>query len=425
VTLDFGPPATLPAGTASAIFLAGSADAELELTVDGVAYPVQRVGPWFWATVDVTARAGPIEVRAGDQLLATIEVVEPAPAAPQSDLIAVCMATFDPDPALFRVQVESLRAQTDERWTCVIRDDGSSEERFAELLSAIDGDARFAVHRSERRLGFYRNFERAIGLAPPEAGLLALADQDDRWHPEKLATLRAALGSAALAYSDQRLTDAAGRVLRDTLWQGRRNNHTDIASQLVANTVAGAAVLFPRRLLDVALPFPHVPGVPFHDHWLGLAAMAAGEVAFVDRPLYDYVQHRGAVFGDVAAGDRGARRADLRTRWRAAYFYGYVPRAVYARTLLLRTVPEADGRRALRRFVAAERSAAALAWLAGRSTRTLAGRNETLGSELDLARGVLWRRLGAGGDASLPPVESFEQRRMRRWRARLEGGGRW
>jgi hypothetical protein len=88
-------------------------------------------------------------------------------------------------------------------------------------------------------------------------------------------------------------------------------------------------------------------------------------------------------------------------------------------------VPEADGRRALRRFVAAERSAAALAWLAGRSTRTLAGRNETLGSELDLARGVLWRRLGAGGDASLPPVESFEQRRMRRWRARLEGGGRW
>src|SRR5581483_3714586 len=137
-----------------------------------------------------------------------------------------------------------------------------------------------------------------------------------------------------------------------------------------------------RRLLDVALPFPHVPGVPFHDHWLGVAAMAAGEVAFVDRPLYDYVQHRGAVFGDVAAGARNARRAGLRTRWRAAYFYGYVPRAVYARTLLLRTVPGADGRRALRRFVAAERSPAALAWLAGRSARALSRRKETLGSEL-------------------------------------------
>jgi glycosyltransferase involved in cell wall biosynthesis len=421
VTLDFGPPAALPAGTASAIFLAGSSDAAFELTLDGVACPVTRVGRWFWTTVDVTARAAPIDVRADGEPLATIEVVERPEPGPSTDAIAVCMATFDPDPELFRVQVESLRAQTDERWTCVISDDGSSEERFAGLLAVVEGDPRFAVHRSERRLGFYRNFERALTLAPPGAGLLALADQDDRWHPEKLATLRAALGRAALVYSDQRLTDPSGRVLRDTLWQGRRNNHTDIASQLVANTVAGAAVLFPRSLLDVALPFPHVPGVPFHDHWLGLAAMAAGDVAFVDRPLYDYVQHRGAVFGAVAAGDHEARRAALRTRWRAAYFYGYVPRAVYARTLLLRGLPSAP----LRRFVAAERSPAALAWLAGRSVRALAGRNETLGSELDLARGVLWRALGARGDASLPAVESFEQPRLRRWRARLEGEARW
>jgi hypothetical protein len=55
------------------------------------------------------------------------------------------------------------------------------------------------------------------------------------------------------------------------------------------------------------------------------------------------------------------------------------------------------------------------------------GRNETLLSELPLAQGILWRRLvglcARRGrrrcDARIPPPGSFEQRRLRRWRARL------
>ena len=42
------------------------------------------------------------------------------------------------------------------------------------------------------------------------------------------------------------------------------------------NTVTGAASLFRRELLDVALPFPDVPGKPFHDHWLACVALAIG-----------------------------------------------------------------------------------------------------------------------------------------------------
>ena len=217
------------------------------------------------------------------------------------------MATYDPDPALFRAQVESLRAQTDRRWVCVISDDDSSPARFEQLRAVVAGDERFVVERSERRLGFYRNFERALRMAPREAGLLALCDQDDRWHPDKLEVLRGALGDAQLVYSDQRLVDAEGRVLRETLWQGRRNNHTNLASLLVANTITGAATLFRREVAELALPFPDTPGLQFHDHWLGLVALAAGDIAYVDRPLYDYVQH-GA----------GLRRGDGRRRRAAA-----------------------------------------------------------------------------------------------------------
>jgi glycosyltransferase involved in cell wall biosynthesis len=352
------------------------------------------------------------------------------------------MATFEPPEDLFAVQLESLRAQTHENWICLISDDCSSPEGLARIESAVRGDGRFVVSASERRLGFYRNFERALGMAPAEARLVALCDQDDRWHPEKLATLREAIGEAHLAYSDQRLVDADGTVLTDTFWAGRTNNHTNLASMLVANTVTGAATLMRREVVDRALPFPNQPGWQFHDHWIALVALASGDLAYVDTPLYDYVQHRGAILGQVAA-DPDASKAppSLRSRlgarvraWRPAYFCGYTRLAVQAETVLMRcdgllTRPK---RRALERFVAARRSPLAFAWLAARPLRRLAGHGETLGAESQLARGIAWRRTVSmraamrrprrfAPDASIPACgpDSFQERRLRRWRSRM------
>jgi glycosyltransferase involved in cell wall biosynthesis len=461
-------PASLPAGTGTAVFCCGTclhrrqAVAGLELVVDGARHRVAAAGmprpdlhhidprafrSGFWGTVPIVARdAGAVELglaarlASGDEeviALGAIPIVEhePVPALGRltgEDLIAVCMATYEPDLELFVAQVQSLRAQTDRQWLCVVSDDCSSPERFAELQAVIAGDERFVVSRSARRLGFYRNFERALRMAPAEARLIALCDQDDRWHREKLATLREALGAAQLVYSDQRLVDAHGRVLRDTLWRGRRNNHTDLASLLVANSITGAASLFRREVAQLALPFPDTPGLQFHDHWLGLVALAAGEIAYVDRPLYDYVQHRGAVFGEVTGGARRRRTRGLLRGGRGAYFLGYLPREVQAQALLVRCADRltADKRRVLRRYLAAARSPLAFAWLAARPLRALVGHTETLGSESELAHGIAWRwavallaRVPARWarrfcDASFPDPLSFEQRRLRRWRAR-------
>jgi hypothetical protein len=347
------------------------------------------------------------------------------------------MATFEPDPELFEAQLGSLRDQRDQDWMCVISDDCSAPERFAEIERAVGEDPRFTLSRSDVRLGFYRNFERALSMAPAGAELIALCDQDDRWHPDKLEALRAALAAnqrAVLAYSDMRLVEHDGTLLRDTLWRGRRNNDDNLVSMLVANTITGAATLFRRELLDLLLPFPDTPGYQFHDHWLGIAALAAGEVAYVDRPLYDYVQHPGAVFGDVTHGRRGSRR-EGRTpgRARAAYFHGYLAREAQAATVLARARHQLEPgkRRALERFIACDNSPAALAWLAARPARALAGRTETLASESELAYGALWKqlataargtameRLGPFADASVPPAGAFTQKRLRRWRANL------
>jgi len=497
VRLENNLPDSLPPHRATAVFCYGhcfhqhEAVAQLELVIGNARHRPTAVGmprrdlfAWltgphgggedpagrsyrsgFWGTVPIPAQPAPgtlhlqaaVRLSSGAALLAPlgrIEVVAPEWPAPSGcslapGTIAVCMATFDPRISLFAAQVESLRAQSDERWICVISDGGTDPERLAQMLAVIAGDRRFIVSRSPGRLDPYRNFERALRIAPREADLIAPCDQDDRWYPDKLAVLREALGSARLVYSDQRLVSDDGRVLRDSLWQGRRNDRANLASLLVANSVPGAAMLFPRSLAELALPFPDAPGIQYHDHWLALVALASGAIAYVERPLYDYVQHAGAVSGDVSArpavsrarcdvwreGRRRARRgwrpASRSRGWRSAYFGGYLNREVQARTLLLRCrgTLTTRKRRALEWYVAAARRPTAFAWLAVRPLRRLVGRGETLGGETALARGILWRwliALAVGGaqrpgrraaDASFPDPPRFEQRRLRRWRA--------
>jgi hypothetical protein len=341
------------------------------------------------------------------------------------------MATFEPEISLFAAQVRSLREQTEHRWTCIISDGGSEPQRLDEMLAVLAGDKRFVLSRSEQRLSPYRNFERAMRLIPAEAEYVALADQDDRWYPDKLAVLRAALGSAELVYSDQRLVTGAGRVLRDSLWHGRRHDRSNLASLIVANTAPGAAMLFRRELAERALPFPDLPGVPYHDHWLALVALASGELAYVDRPLYDYVQHDAAVQGAVTGAPGAVARGRGSRGWRAAYFGGYLARKLQAQTLLERCSSRLTPRkrRALELMTAAETTPGAFGWLALRPLRRFVGRDETLGGELALARGIAWRWMVAAAvarrerpgrrpwDASFPDPPQFEQRRLRRWRA--------
>jgi glycosyltransferase involved in cell wall biosynthesis len=335
---------------------------------------------------------------------ATAPVAVDAPVPEAGPLIAVCMATYEPRLELLRRQVDSIRAQTHGNWVCIISDDCSSPERYAEIEALIGGDPRFVLSRSPRRLGFYENFERALALVPPEVRFVAMADQDDAWYPEKLEALLAGLGSAQLVYSDARIVDSDGSVLAETYWERRLNNHTDLLSLLVANAVTGAASLFPRDLLDDALPFPPAQFAHFHDHWIGLVALARGDIAYVDRPLYDYVQHGEASLGHAAANrmtalrDRlGGLRRDPRERvrmWRMQYFVD-IARLLQFATILQDRVGERmtpAKQRTLARFLRTDRSLLAVGRLWLRGARELVGRPETLGAEWGLAYGFSWRR---------------------------------
>jgi glycosyltransferase involved in cell wall biosynthesis len=390
----------------------------------------------FWGTVEIRppcpSKGWTLGLRAeladGSLAHGQLGTMRPAPAIESLNLpwqadasgprVAIAMATFEPPRDLFARQVESIRAQTHGNWICVISDDGSSAAGQAAIAELTEGDPRFIVSRSPRRLGFYLNFERALSLLPSDVEFVALADQDDVWHADKLATLLAGLGNAQLVYSDARVVSRESEPISETWWSRRRNNHSDLLSLLSANAVTGAASLFRRELLDYVLPFPPAQFAHFHDHWIGLTALALGDIDFVARPLYDYVQHGGASLGHEAANRmtplldrlRGQRAIRERVRlWRLHYFADVCRLVQFATVLRLRCAGRmtASKRRALDRFLGLDRSWLALGALGARGARELVGTPETLGAEWMLFHALLWRRLLGASTRERP------QRRLR------------
>ncbi len=425
ISLNTPIPAQLLAQRPTALFVHGTARVDghpagpVELIVDGYPHEAKGYRGAFWGPLGLDAAGGArvaeiaARVRGAAAVeLGAVELLAEAPERPTAfagagaGTVCIAMATHEPDRELLAGQLDSIRAQTHGDWVCVISDDASGEERFGALEAAVAGDPRFFVSRSKQRLGAYENFHRVLRLVPLAAGHVALADQDDRWHSDKLAALLDGLGDANLVFADMRITDPAGAVLSPTYWTRREPNHANFASLLLGNSVTGAASLFPRRLLDEVLPFPPRFGNLYHDHWLALVARALGRIAYVPRALHDYVQHPDAVIGHAGANRgvegggvtrrllalRGRPPGRLRTEWRRIYFTELCRMRLQAFVLDRRLGDRmgAAERRAVRLALRGDGSPALAGWLATRQLRRL-WRDETIGSEAAMLRALAWR----------------------------------
>jgi len=212
--------------------------------------------------------------------------------------VFICMATYNPDKDSFRRQIDSILDQQHRNWHLLINDDCSNPEASQHIQAIAASDNRISFRCNSRNLGFYFNFESALNRVPKSTHFVALADQDDRWYPDKLDRLLASMGAdTSLAYCDMRILNADGSVDSETYWRGRHNNYSDLDVLLIANTVTGAASLFRYELTETLLPFPARIGDAFHDHWIACAAFVRGPLEYVDAALYDYQQHEASVVG--------------------------------------------------------------------------------------------------------------------------------
>ncbi len=227
--------------------------------------------------------------------------------------ILVVMAVYRPNPKHLELQLESIAAQQDAapRLIAVMADgrDGADVEALCDRA----GLPVTLVH-SEVELDAVRAFEAglieavhqadaAVAAGEPEP-LIALSDQDDTWHADRLAAGIAALarGPAQLAHGDARLVSGEdGSLLHPSMFRfERRLKRPRLRGLLYRNNVTGMTLLMRPRVARIALPFPRQSGVHFyHDLWLALIARATGGIALVDRPLVDYRQHGANVMGAI------------------------------------------------------------------------------------------------------------------------------
>ena len=212
------------------------------------------------------------------------------------------LSTFNGAPFL-QAQLDSLTQQTVPGWTLYWRDDGSSDGTGAvmQAFMAGPGEGRcVALPAPEGRIGPAASFMallRAAAQADPD--VVAFADQDDVWLPDKLARGMSALAAAgadrpALYCSRQILVD---HDLRRTGVSAPILQPSGFLAALTQNIATGCTVQLNRaavRLVEAS----EVPPSSLHDWWSYLVVAVAGGRLIADAtPTVLYRQHGGNLVG--------------------------------------------------------------------------------------------------------------------------------
>lgn len=202
----------------------------------------------------------------------------------------------------------SLEAQEGAGFQVLVRDDGSRDETLAILTAwAARLPGRVVLLPTDQPTGSAaRNFDRLMQAST--ADYVLFADQDDVWHPNKVAVTVAALrageqeiGGAdrpVLAFCDLALIDGAGGKLQDSFRAFQRlDAQAGVRLQrlLLNNVVTGCAMGVNRTALALCGPLPEA--AVMHDWWLALLCAGRGTIKVMPECLIDYRQHDGNVVG--------------------------------------------------------------------------------------------------------------------------------
>ncbi|MDB5275226.1 MAG: putative glycosyltransferase epsH [Ferruginibacter sp.] len=237
--------------------------------------------------------------------------------------------------------MESIVAQSYPNIEVIIVDDRSTDDTV-EILQRFQQQYSFLkIIRNEVNLGYIKNFEKGCLLANGE--LIALCDQDDYWHIDKIKNMQAAIGNYPLIYCDSILCDEHLKPLGVNI--SDRVNSIDFNSclqQVVFCRIYGHATLMTKFFLQQAVPFLEV--IP-HDWWLCYMATFYGGIKYLPEQLVSYRQHAANIFGVVGSKSRKHNKINkaernrlemsrIRTRMNA--FYNACPDALVKEKAVLK-----------------------------------------------------------------------------------------
>lgn len=236
--------------------------------------------------------------------------------------VSVAMCTYNGMPFLIE-QLQSIARQDRLPDELVICDDGSTDTTM-EILQDFCKSACFAVHifRNERNLGSTKNFERAISRC--EGEIIVLADQDDVWREDKLATIERVFDldrEVICAFSDALVVNENLEPMGYNLWTAVRLNQWEqeqinkgfaFPILLQRNVVTGATMAIRSSLREFIMP---ISELWVHDYWISFIASVLGRVFAISEPLIKYRSHPHQQIGITEPGRYNLFRR-VRTRLR-------------------------------------------------------------------------------------------------------------
>ncbi|WP_170313325.1 glycosyltransferase family 2 protein [Lacrimispora amygdalina] len=242
-------------------------------------------------------------------------------------MITVLLAAWNGEKYL-KEQMESLLGQTNQEFTILISDDGSTD-RTPEIISEYENrfPDRIKSLKNIKPSGSARdNFFRLLKAASDE--YLMFCDQDDIWLPDKVEVTFTEMKKMEkewgrdmplLVHTDLSVADQAGAVLYPSMARyqkiGVYDNRT--SHYLVENNITGNTMMINRSLKNLMVDIPKT--CIMHDWWFGLIASCFGKISYIDRPLVLYRQHGSNQVGAKSGMKQLSERRNSREKVRDNY----------------------------------------------------------------------------------------------------------
>ena len=248
--------------------------------------------------------------------------------------VLILMSTYN-GAAYLRAQLSSLVQQTHSDWILYWRDDGSTDDTVAVMsafASEIGVDRCLRILSPTGRIGPTASFFTILRSAAREMredDIIAFADQDDVWLPEKLARGVEALTEAeakvpTLYCARLIIADAILLPLRETRFSPEVCN---FPSCLAQNIATGCTILLngaAARLIAAS----NCPKRSWHDWWCYLIVTAVGGQIILDNAVVALYRQHSANF--VGMNVSQARRALAALRRGPSAFMGILRQHVAA-----------------------------------------------------------------------------------------------
>jgi glycosyltransferase involved in cell wall biosynthesis len=165
-------------------------------------------------------------------------------------------------------------------------------KQFQQEQAAKTNSPHIVLIAHEENRGVVRTFEETLRAATGD--VLFLADDDDRWAPDKVDRVMRAFAAdpdLQVVSTGLELIDAESRPLPASEMMRHRRFSARFLANIMHNQFQGSTMALRSSALQHVLPFPK-DKLFLHDAWIGLQTiMHGGKILHLETPLLLYRRH--------------------------------------------------------------------------------------------------------------------------------------